>query len=265
MSGTRPISELHRDFQKIASLPDIRTDEKIREFQKFSLSLNGDVRKGALQIRKQCEGAVEKILAEQKRVTAMMQYEREYREDFPLIAGVDEVGRGPFAGPIVTAAVILPPEWILPGLNDSKKVPERKREELSAEILKHAVGVSFGENSPKAIDEMGIARADTDAMRKAVLGLSPQPDLVLTDAFPIDGLPMKQIPIIKGDAKSVSIAAASIVAKVKRDRYMLEMNREYPGYHFERNKGYGTADHIEALKQLGPCPIHRRTFIHGYI
>ena len=186
-------------------------------------------------------------------------------EGFSLICGVDEAGRGPLAGPVCAAAVILPVDLEIEGLNDSKKLSDARRRALYDVIVEQAVAYGIALVDEKTIDEIGVGKADSDAMKNAVLGLSQPPDLVLVDAFPIPGLSMKQIPIIKGDAKSASIAAASIVAKVKRDRFMVEMDEKYPGYGFAKNKGYGSKDHIEALKKMGPCEIHRKSFIHNYI
>ena len=169
------------------------------------------------------------------------------------------------AGPIVTAAVILPKGLIIPYVNDSKQLSEKKREELYEIIIKEAVSYSIGIRTEKDIDEIGIAPADSEAMRDSVLGLSPATDMILVDAFAIPGLNIKQVPIIKGDTKSISIAAASIVAKVTRDRMMNEYAIKYPEYGFDSNKGYGSAAHIDAIKRIGPCEIHRRSFIKNFV
>ena len=206
----------------------------------------------------------EKLEKEIARTEAMSVFEKEY-SDHQAICGVDEVGRGPFAGPVVAGAVILPKDHPILYLNDSKKLSEKKREELYEVILKEAVAMGIGMASPARIDEINILQATYEAMRMAISNLSVQPDLLLNDAVTIPEIEIMQIPIIKGDAKSVSIAAASILAKVTRDRLMVEYEKVFPGYDFASNKGYGTKAHIEGLKKLGPTPIHRMSFIHKYI
>ena len=206
----------------------------------------------------------EKLEKEIARTEAMSVFEKEY-SDHQAICGIDEVGRGPFAGPVVAGAVILPKDHPILYLNDSKKLSEKKREELYEVILKEAVATGIGMASPARIDEINILQATYEAMRMAISNLSVQPDLLLNDAVTIPEIEMMQIPIIKGDAKSVSIAAASILAKVTRDRLMVEYEKVFPGYDFASNKGYGTKAHIEGLKKLGPTPIHRMSFIHKYI
>ena len=177
------------------------------------------------------------------------------------VAGVDEVGRGPLAGPVVTAAVILPEDFDILGVDDSKKLSAKKREELYDLIMEKAVAVSIGRREPEVIDKINILEATKAAMIDAVMGLSVKPDHVLIDAVKLTELDIDQTSIIKGDARSVSIAAASIIAKVTRDREMVEMDEKYPGYAFASNKGYGTKAHYEGLALLGPCPIHRRSFL----
>ena len=194
-----------------------------------------------------------------------MRCERQY-EGEGLIAGVDEAGRGPLAGPVVAAAVILYPGAEILGINDSKQLSEKKREALYPEIVEKSMAVGVGIVGPGRIDEINILQATYEAMRKAVGTLCFQPDLLLVDAVTIPGLDgIRQVPIIKGDAKSLSIGAASIVAKATRDRIMREMDGIYPEYGFAGHKGYGTAAHVEALKTYGPCPIHRRSFITHFI
>ena len=177
------------------------------------------------------------------------------------IAGVDEVGRGPLAGPVVTAAVILPADFSLLGVNDSKKLSPKQRDSLFEQIKEAAVCYAFGWRSPQRIDEINILEATKEAMLEAIGGLAVRPDHVLIDAVKLPALDIPQTPIIHGDAVSVSIAAASILAKVTRDRYMVEMAEKYPGYAFESNKGYGTRAHYEGLAKLGPCEIHRKSFL----
>ena len=206
----------------------------------------------------------EKLEKEIARTEAMSVFEKEY-SDHQAICGIDEVGRGPFAGPVVAGAVILPKNHPILYLNDSKKLSEKKREELYEVILKEAVATGIGMASPARIDEINILQATYEAMRMAISNLAVQPDLLLNDAVTIPEIEIMQIPIIKGDAKSVSIAAASILAKVTRDRLMVEYEKVFPGYDFASNKGYGTKAHIEGLKKLGPTPIHRMSFIHKYI
>ena len=206
----------------------------------------------------------EKLEKEIARTEAMSVYEKQYG-DCSAICGIDEVGRGPFAGPVVAGAVILPKNHPILYLNDSKKLSEKKREELYEVIMKEAVVTGIGMASPARIDEINILQATYEAMRMAISNLSVQPDLLLNDAVTIPGVEITQVPIIKGDAKSVSIAAASIIAKVTRDRLMTEYEEVFPGYDFASNKGYGTKAHIEGLKKLGPTPIHRMSFIHKYI
>ena len=206
----------------------------------------------------------EKLEAERKRMYAMFSYEREHA-DCAFICGIDEVGRGPFAGPVVAGAVILPRDCSLLYLNDSKKLSEKKREELYDQIMENAISVGLGFVDNERIDDINILNATYEAMRQAISKLTQKPDILLNDAVTIPGVDIPQVPIIKGDAKSASIAAASIVAKVTRDRLMVEMDEKYPGYDFASNKGYGTSVHIEGLKKLGPCPIHRRSFIGNYV
>lgn len=206
----------------------------------------------------------EKLQAERERLDGMRVYECQYA-DRGFLCGIDEVGRGPLAGPVVAGAVILPVDCEILWLNDSKKLSEKKRELLYDEIMEKAVAVGIGAVSPERIDEINILQATYEAMRIAISKLSVKPDLLLNDAVKIPGVELPQVPIIKGDAKCVSIAAASIVAKVTRDRMMVQYEDLYPGYEFASNKGYGSARHIAALKSLGPCPIHRRSFIGNFV
>ena len=186
-------------------------------------------------------------------------------EQFRYVAGVDEVGRGCLAGPVVAAAVILNPDQPIQGLRDSKKLSAHRREELVLEIKEQALAWAVCAVSPKVIDEINILQATYKAMQQAISKLSIKPDLLLNDAVTIPDVEIEQVPIIKGDAKSASIAAASIVAKVTRDRMMKEYDTIYPGYDFAKNKGYGTKAHIEGIKKQGICDIHRRTFVKKYI
>lgn len=205
-----------------------------------------------------------RLAKERERLEGMHIYENQYAS-CAAICGIDEVGRGPLAGPVVAGAVILPKDVEILYLNDSKKLSEKKREALYDEIMEKAVAVGIGMAGPARIDEINILQATYEAMRMAIEKLSVRPDLLLNDAVTIPGVEIQQVPIIKGDAKSVSIAAASIVAKVTRDRMMKEYDAIFPGYDFASNKGYGTKAHIEALKSLGPCVIHRRSFIGNFV
>ena len=206
----------------------------------------------------------EKLRIEQERVEALCEFEKKY-SDCDYICGIDEVGRGPLAGPVMTAAVILPKDCRILYINDSKKLSEKRREELYDEIMEKAIAVGVGYASHVRIDEINILQATYEAMRMAVSKLSVQPDLLLVDAVHIPDLTCRQVSIVKGDARSQSIAAASIIAKVTRDRLMTAFDACFPEYGFAANKGYGTATHIQALKSAGPSPIHRRTFITKFI
>lgn len=223
-----------------------------------------DDRNGVQKIIAKYKKQDEKLREEIERIEKMSVYEKEYRE-YGYICGIDEVGRGPLAGPVVACAVILPVDCDILYLNDSKQLSAKKREELYEEIMEKAVAVGIGMVGPQRIDEMNILQATYEAMREAIGKLAVTPDVLLNDAVTIPEVPMKQVPIIKGDAKSISIAAASIVAKVTRDRLMEEYESVLPGYGFASNKGYGSAEHIAALKELGATPIHRRTFIKNFL
>ena len=206
----------------------------------------------------------EKLAAELERLKTMQEFEEKYKT-YTYIAGVDEVGRGPLAGPVVAACVILDKNKQILYLNDSKKLSEKKRESLYKEICESAVAYGIGVVSPARIDEINILNATYEAMRAAISNLKLKPDILLNDAVHIPKVDIKQVSIIKGDAKSVSIAAASIVAKVSRDRLMVEYDSLYPEYKFAKNKGYGTKEHIAAIKEHGLCPIHRRSFVGNIV
>ena len=207
---------------------------------------------------------VDKYYQEIERIENLCQYEKEYSQ-YDFICGIDEVGRGPLAGPVIAGAVVLPKGSRILYINDSKKLSAKKREELFDIIKEEAVSVGIGMASPERIDEINILQATYEAMRQAVSKLKPRPDILLNDAVTIPEVDIKQVPIIKGDAKSISIGAASIVAKVTRDRMMVEYDSMFPGYDFASNKGYGSAEHIAALKEIGPSPIHRKTFIKNFV
>ncbi len=234
------------------------------EYLQFMEEYKNDDRSGVIALVNKAKKAVDAIDKEIKRTETLKKYEYEY-EKFGYVCGIDEVGRGPFAGPVVASAVILPANSQILYLNDSKKLSEKKREELFDIIMKEAVAVGIGMRDAGRIDEINILQATYEAMRDAIANLEVKPDVLLNDAVTIPGVDIKQVPIIKGDAKSVSIAAASIVAKVTRDRMMVEYDKKYPGFDFASNKGYGTQKHIDALKEQGPTPIHRRSFIGNFI
>ena len=208
--------------------------------------------------------AEEKLKKERERIESLKVYEKEYAH-FGAVCGIDEVGRGPLAGPVVAGAVILPADCDILYINDSKKLSEKKREELYDIIAEKAVAWAVGYASCERIDEINILQATYEAMREAISKLTVKPDILLNDAVTIPEVDIKQVPIIKGDAKSISIGAASIMAKVTRDRLMVGYDEVFPGYGFASNKGYGSAAHIQAIKELGPCPIHRRSFIGNFI
>lgn len=236
----------------------------VQKLQEFIDAYVGDERGGVQKLVEMAKKRQEKYLAELTRIENLKKYEKEY-DNFLYIAGIDEVGRGPLAGPVVAGAVILPKDCDILYINDSKKLTAAKREELYDEIMEKAVSTGLGLVGPERIDEINILQATYEAMRQAISKLNPQPDLLLNDAVTIPGLSMKQVPIIKGDAKSISIGAASIIAKVTRDRLMEEYEHMFPGYGFASNKGYGSAEHIAAIKELGPTPIHRKTFIKNFL
>ena len=223
-----------------------------------------DERAGVVNLIQKYKKQEEKLKEERKRIENMRIYERKYA-DFSYICGIDEVGRGPLAGPVVAGAVILPRDCEILYLNDSKKLSEKRREELYDEIMEKAIATGIGIVSPARIDEINILQATYEAMRIAIGQLQPQPDLLLNDAVTIPEVSIQQVPIIKGDAKSVSIAAASVIAKVIRDRLMVQYDEVLPGYGFASNKGYGSAEHIAALKKLGATPIHRMSFIKNFV
>lgn len=224
-----------------------------------------DSRKGVQNLVLQYRKKAKALYQELERLEQMRCFEKKYESQCAVICGIDEAGRGPLAGPVVAGACILPKDAQILYLNDSKKLSAKKRELLYEEICEKAIAYSVGIVSPQRIDEINILQATYEAMQQAIGKLSVTPDLLLVDAVTIPKVPMKQVGIIKGDAKSVSIAAASILAKVTRDRMMLEMDQVYPEYGFVQNKGYGSAAHIQALKEYGPCPIHRTTFIKNFI
>ena len=251
---SKKIGEIKQEFEQalVSELPAL--------FMQYA----EDDRSGVVSLISKYKKVIEKLEAEKRRIEKMSIYEQKY-SDFAQICGIDEVGRGPLAGPVVAGAVILPKNCDILYLNDSKQLSEKKREELYDEIMEKAVAVGIGMASPQRIDEINILQATYEAMRMAISNLSVAPDLLLNDAVRIPEVAIRQVPIIKGDAKSISIAAASIVAKVTRDRLMVEYDAIFPEYGFASNKGYGSAAHIQALKELGPTPIHRASFIKNFV
>lgn len=250
--------------EKIGSIKEKFANTPVEKLGDMIEVYSADLRSG---VQKEIEKAYKKIEAlekEKARVDALWKYEREYAS-FAYICGIDEVGRGPLAGPVVAGAVILPKDCDILYINDSKKLSEKKREELYDVIMEKAVAVGLGYATPERIDEINILQATYEAMREAISKLSVSPDILLNDAVTIPGVDCKQVPIIKGDAKSISIGAASIIAKVTRDRLMVDYDTIYPEYGFASNKGYGASAHIEALKKYGPTPIHRKTFIKNFL
>lgn len=241
--------------EMLAACPVERLPELLPEIRK-------DGRKGAQNLAKQYEKKYAAYQAELERLEEILTYEREcYRQGYSLVAGIDEVGRGPLAGPVVAAAVILPVDCKIPGVNDSKKLTAKKREELCEIIKREAVAWAVGVVSHERIDEINILQATYEAMRQALSKLEVQPEFILADAVTIPGISVPQKGIIKGDAKSISIGAASIVAKVTRDAMMEAMEELYPGYDFASNKGYGSQKHLAGIARQGLCPIHRHSFV----
>ena len=246
----------------MATIKEIK--EQLEDIQQLNdplfAELEKDDRSGVIQAIAKRKREIQKCLDEDERLEGMLAYEKEcYARGMELIAGVDEVGRGPLAGPVVAAAVILPKGSKILGLNDSKKIPKSKHKEIYEAVLQEAIAIGIGVKDNQVIDQVNIYEATKLAMMEAIGQLDPQPQHLLIDAMKLD-LPISQTSIIKGDANSLSIAAASIVAKVTRDQMMEEFDRKYPGYDFAQNAGYGTAKHLAGLDQLGVTPIHRRSF-----
>lgn len=246
----------------MATIKEIK--EQLEDIQQLNdplfAELEKDDRSGVIQAIAKRKREIQKCLDEDERLEGMLAYEKEcYARGMELIAGVDEVGRGPLAGPVVAAAVILPKGCKISGLNDSKKIPKSKHKEIYEAVLQNAIAIGIGVKDNHVIDQVNIYEATKLAMMEAIGQLDPQPQHLLIDAMKLD-LSIPQTSIIKGDANSLSIAAASIVAKVTRDQMMEEFDKEYPGYDFAQNAGYGTAKHLAGLEQLGVTPIHRLSF-----
>ncbi len=250
--------------QSISEIRKILQNTDTADLPSFIERFEEDTRSSVQKLVESASKQLEAYKKECARIFEMRRFEREY-DSFSCICGIDEVGRGPLAGPVVAGAVILPKDANILYINDSKQLSAKKRDELYDIIMKEAVSVGLGYVANERIDEINILQATYEAMRQAIGKLDPQPDLLLNDAVTIPQVAIRQVPIIKGDAKSISIAAASIVAKVTRDRLMEEYDIVFPGYDFAGNKGYGSASHIDALKRLGPCPIHRRSFIKNFL
>lgn len=252
----KSISEIKKEFEAV----DIEYIMPVLD------EYRDDTRGGVVKLIASFEKKYAKLEEEKARIQLMKTFENQYAE-YEYVGGIDEVGRGPLAGPVVAAVVILPKDCEILYVNDSKKLSEKKREELYDIILEQAVDYGIGIVYQDEIDELNILQATYKAMRIAISNLAKKPDVLLNDAVTIPGVDedVIQVPIIKGDAKSLSIAAASIVAKVTRDRMMVEYAKEYPEYGFDGNKGYGAKAHIGAIKEIGPCPLHRRTFIKNFI
>lgn len=247
------VGEIKHQFQaaSVEELPEI-----IRRYEQ-------DQRSGVRRLAESAEKKLAALEKEKQRIEKLRTYEKTYGE-YEFICGIDEAGRGPLAGPVVAGAVILPKDCRILYINDSKQLTEKKREELYDIIVAEAVSCGVGYASPERIDEINILQATYEAMREALAKLTVRPDILLNDAVTIPGVEIRQVPIIKGDAKSITIGAASILAKVTRDRLMADYEKVFPGYGFGGNKGYGSAAHIEALKKYGPTPIHRRSFIKNF-
>ncbi len=250
----KKIGEIRKELQQ---LPEQALPEFIETYRE-------DTRSGVVKMVAQAQKRIAALEKEKQRMDAMFAFERKY-PDCEAICGIDEAGRGPLAGPVVAGAVILPKDCGLLYINDSKKLSEAKREELFRAIQREAVACSVGVADASVIDEINILQATYQAMQQAVNSLGVKPDILLNDAVTIPRISIPQEPIIKGDAKSASIAAASILAKVTRDHMMYEYEETYPGYGFGKHKGYGTAEHIAAIQSIGPSPIHRRTFIKKFV
>ncbi len=244
-----------------ATLREVVATEDVTSLRAFAERHRDDARRGARALVERAEKRVAAIETERARIDELFAFRRSLLfEGYSRVAGVDEVGVGPLAGPVVAAAVILPDEVELPGLDDSKKLKREQREKLALTIREQALAIGIGCVPPPRIDELNIYHAALEAMRLAVTGLVPAPDYCLVDARTVPGVAMPQRAIVHGDAVDGSIAAASIVAKVHRDGLMCELDGRHPGYGFARHMGYGTAHHLEALTRLGPCEAHRRSF-----
>ena len=251
---SKSISEIKIEFEQAGE----------QQWEALCQEYETDSRTGVKNLTARYRKKQQALVQERERLEVMKTFERKYA-DYSFICGIDEAGRGPLAGPVVAGAVVLPKNCKILYLNDSKKLSAKRRDELFDEIREKAISYGIGMSSPAQIDSINILQATYEAMRLAIEDLEVVPDLLLNDAVTIPQVPIKQIAIIKGDAKSLSIAAASVMAKVSRDRLMVQYAEMYPEYGFEGHKGYGSAAHIEAIKKYGPCPIHRLTFIKNFM
>ena len=250
MEGQKKISAVKEELQAAEETMLPSFISKYRE----------DKRAGVQRLVQQAQRKLERLEKERARMEKLKQYERQYG-DMGSVCGIDEAGRGPLAGPVVAGAVILPKDCGILGINDSKQLSEKKREELYGVILAEAVATGIGMACPQRIDEINILNATFEAMRQAIQNLSVVPDILLNDAVCIPQVEIPQVPIVKGDEKSISIGAASILAKVTRDRLMAEYDKIMPEYGFAKHKGYGTKEHMDAIRAYGPSPIHRQSFL----
>ena len=251
---SKSIAEIKKEFDRAAE----------NEWDVLCGAYASDSRQGVQNLIAGCRKKQAALARERERLYEMRAYERKY-EEYTYICGIDEAGRGPLAGPVVAGAVILPKDCEILYLNDSKKLSASRREELYDEIMEKAIATGIGMAGPARIDEINILQATYEAMRQAVANLGKEPGILLNDAVTIPEMTVPQVPIIKGDAKSVSIAAASILAKVTRDRLMAEYDKILPEYGFAKHKGYGSKEHIDAIRRLGPSLIHRKTFIKNFL
>lgn len=257
----KSIADINKELSK---LMELEHSLFLNEFQSFRTEYKEDPRKGVVKLIEKGSKRIIAYETELERVEFMLTYEKNFK-DKGYIGGIDEAGRGPLAGPVVAACVILDPSDPILYVNDSKKLSEGKREELYQEIINRSIAYGIGVISEGEIDQINILQATYKAMRAALDQMEIKPDFLLNDAVIIPGVTLGQEKIIKGDAKSLSIAAASILAKVTRDRIMVAYDELFPEYGFANHKGYGSATHIEMIKSIGPCPIHRRSFIKGFI
>lgn len=253
----KTIKEIKAEFAQFEDNQTKNIDILINKYK-------NDSRSGVKQIVNKHIKRKEDRRKEIERMNNMKVYEKKYRK-YTYIGGVDEVGRGPLAGPVCAVCVILPKDCNILYINDSKKLSEKMRESLYDEIIEKAISFGVGSSNASRIDEINILKATYEAMNNAIVDVDPQPNLLLVDAETIPNLYIEQVPIVKGDSKSISIAAASIVAKVIRDRLMVAYDKVFPQYNFASNKGYGSKEHIEAIKKYGPCSIHRKSFIKKII
>lgn len=253
-------------MMKVSEIEELVKSMSFDERKLMAEELQGDNRAGVVRISDRLKREIAAHNREIDRIKEMKKFEYEWAgKGAKYIAGIDEVGRGPLAGPVYASAVVFPIDCIIEGVNDSKKLSPQKRSNLYGTIKSSAISCATGCCDEKTIDRINILNATYEAMKMAVIKLSVRPDVLLIDAVRIPGIEISQVPIVKGDSLSFSIAAASIIAKVERDRFMDDLSSLYPAYNFASNKGYGTQEHMDAIKKYGPCPIHRRTFIEGII